>query len=376
MSIEKGITHEYHDGNADTGAVSEQGAAGSEEKPSLSPDRAERERQRQREIEAAPFVVLTVKSSGIHPSTARVVVVDAITLDPDGNQVEDFYAVLNPAGDPGPVHLHGLTHEQVAEGKRFSQILKPLGRLIDGRTLIVHNTAATWGFIVAEARRAMSNAARSNRTRGRGRGRRRQRVGHVPQPALIVDTLATARRLGLQSADTRVRAVAADLGLEAPVAQASVQRAAREAFEVTREETMLTARVFFVEHARGILAQTTPDALRADRFGLQRSHIRVDAPHTPAPENPGVYSPEQGLVAGMEFVIAPEISMDPDLIIEAGLREGLSYSEKITRKSSVVVCNKRENLVGKAMHADRKQIPLLSDEEFLAAILKKSQAEN
>ena len=36
----------------------------------------------------------------------------------------------------------------------------------------------------------------------------------------------------------------------------------------------------------------------------------------------------------------------------------------------------RENLVGKAMHADRKQIPLLSDEEFLAAILKKSQAEN
>lgn len=352
------------------------GRPAKERSPRDDKARAERELQRQKELEASPYVVLTLKASGIHPSTSRAIVIDAVTLDVDGNQVDDFHVVLNPAGDPGPVHLHGLSHEEVEEGKRFSQILKPLGRIIDGRTLIVHNAASTWGFIVSEARRAMSNAARANRSRNRSRGRRRQRVGHVPQPKVIVDTLASARRQGLQSKDTRVRAVAKDLGLEATAAAASVERAQREELAVTREETMLTARVFFVEHARGELAAYSPDELRADKFGLQRSHIRVDALAAPREvDNPGVYTEETGLQPGMEFVVAPEITRDPDEIIAAGMREGLAYSEKITRKSSLVVCNKREDLVGKAMHAERKEIPLLSDEEFLAAVARKAASE-
>src|SRR5699024_11231802 len=44
---------------------------------------------------------------------------------------------------------------------------------------------------------------------------------------------------------------------------------------------------------------------------------------------------------------------------------GLVYSEKLTRTSSLVICNQNFELRGKAMHADRKDIPLLSDEEFL-----------
>ena len=47
------------------------------------------------------------------------------------------------------------------------------------------------------------------------------------------------------------------------------------------------------------------------------------------------------------------------------MRAGLVYVEKLSRETSLVVCNQREDLLGKAMHADRKGIPLVTDEEFL-----------
>lgn len=352
-------------------------------KPRLSDaELQERAEQRRQEIEAAPYVALTVKTSGIHPSTARIIVLDAITLDPAGNQVEEFHWVLDPGTDPGPVHLHGLTHEEVKEqGKRYSQILKTLGKLIDGRTLLVHQAPYTWGFIVSEARQAMSQAARANRSRSRQRGRRRQRVGHIPKPARIVDTLATARRQGGTFTDTRIRTVAGLYGIDSVPAKATVERTQAPESVVVREETSLVAQLYFKqkenftnqEVKEAFIAQYDPQDLRPDRFGLQRSELRVDATNAPRTlENPGVYTKETGLVEGMEIVISPEIAMDPDILIEAVVKNNLAYSEKITRKSSVVVCNKTEDHVGKAMHATRKNIPLLTDEEFMAAVEKVS----
>lgn len=345
-------------------------------------ERAQRAEQRQKEIEQAPYVALTVKTSGIHPSTARIIVLDAITLDPEGNQVDQFHWVLDPGTDPGPVHLHGLTHEDVKEqGKRYGQILKTLGKLIDGRTLLVHQAPYTWGFIVSEARQAMSQAARANRSRSRQRGRRRQRVGHIPKPERIVDTLATARRQGGTFTDTRIRTVARLYGIDAVPAQATVARTKAPEEVVTREETTLVAQLYFKqkenfsnqEVKKAFIAQYDPQDLRPDRFGLQRSELRVDATNAPRTlENPGVYTEEHGLVEGMEIVISPEIAMDPDILIEAITKKNLAYSEKISRKSSLVVCNKEKDHVGKAMHATRKNIPLLTDEQFMRAVEKVS----
>lgn len=321
---------------------------------------------------AFPFVALTTQATGIHPSTARLVAVDILTFDEDGEVGEEFHAVLNPGSDPGPHHYHGLTHEEVAEGQRFSQVLKTLDRLLDDRTLIVHNTPRSWGFIVSEARRAMNAAARSNRSRGRGRGRgrrRRQRVGHVPKPTAIVDTLATARRQRIPLPDTRLGGLAAALQLDAPSPVATVERAQRPEHETTREINDLLIDVFFEIRDRGDLSSTAPDELRADRFGLQRSHVRVDAIEAPRPHpNPGVHVPGRRLVRGMEVVVAPEVETEPDLLIEECMKAELVYSEKLTRTTSVVVCNDSTDLRGKAMHAVRKGIPLLTDTEFLDAV--------
>lgn len=323
------------------------------------------------EVTEFPFVAVTVQATGIHPTTARLVAVDALTFNEDGEIGEEFHAVLNPGGDPGPHHYHGLTHEQVAEGQRFSQVLRTLNRLLDDRTLVVHNAPRVWGFLVSEARRAMNAAARTNRSRGRGRGRgrRRQRVGHVPKPAAIVDTLASARRQQILLEDTRPAGLALTLGVDAESPVATVERARQSEHETTRETNDMLIDIFFAIRDHGELSSAVPEDLRADRFGLQRSHIRVDAMEAPRPHpNPGPLVPGRNLARGMEVVIAPEVEVDPDILIEAALKAELVYSEKLTRTTSVVVCNQTSDLRGKAMHAARKDIPLLSDAEFLDAV--------
>ncbi|MCQ9369766.1 DNA polymerase III subunit epsilon [Corynebacterium sp. 35RC1] len=328
------------------------------------------------DVETAPYAALSVQSTGIHPSTSRMVSIDIVTFTEAGEVVDTYHQVLNPGTNPGPFHLHGLQPEQIAKGKQFSQILRTVGKALDDRTLIVHNAPRAWGFVVAESRRAMSNAARQNRSRSRNRNRprRRQRVGRVPTPAMIVDTLASARRQSVPFEDTRVRALAASFGLDAPPAQASVARASVPEAKTSREETLLIRDLFLAQRERGPLSEISPEELRGDRFHLQRSEIRVAALDAPRHfENPGIYTPELGLVQGMEVVIAPEVTMDPDDLIEAIMREGLAYSEKLTRKTSVVVCNKTEHLLGKAMHGQRKGIPLLSDTAFMEAVKNVAQ---
>ena len=339
-----------------------------ENKQNSKEDRAS---AREAALAAFPFVALTIQTTGIHPSTGRLLTVDALTLNTAGETGQEFHAVLNPGEDPGPRHLHGLSAEEIQAGQSFSMLLKPLDRLIDGRTLIVHDAPYTWGFIVAEARRAMTAAARQNRARNRNRGkgrRRRFKVGHVPTPVTIVDTLATARRQSVWGTDIRLAAVARDTGLPAPDPTASVDRAQRPEKDTSREATRLLVDLYRAQ-AAGPLSSAAPDELRADRFGLQRSHVRVDAAEAPRQHhNPGPYVPGKELIRGMEIVVAPEITEDPDTIIAALAREELNYSEKLSRETSLVVCNITTNLVGKPMHAHRKDIPLMSDVAFLAAL--------
>lgn len=70
----------------------------------------------------------------------------------------------------------------------------------------------------------------------------------------------------------------------------------------------------------------------------------------------------------MEIVVAPEIEADPDEIIAALTKAELNYKEKLSRETSLVVCNATTDLVGKPMHAQRKDIPLMADQAFLNAL--------
>lgn len=318
-----------------------------------------------------PYVALFTQATGIHPSTGRLLTLDAVTFDAAGRVGEEFHAVLNPGTDPGPAHTHRLTPHDFAQAPRFSRYLRTLDKLIDGRVLVTHDSPVTWGFVVSEARRAMNAAARANRSR-RGRGnKRRQRVGHVPKPEAIVDLLASARRQGHVPADTRINAVANLVGVASP------ERIGGAEADFSRGQTLKLV-AMYLQLAPGGVSRVDPADLAPDQFGLQRSALRVDAEKAPAiAANPGLLG-KGGLLRGMEFVVSDDIALDPDELIDAGVRAGLTYREKLTRETSVAVSDAVERgaqLRGKAMHAHRKNIPVVSGGEFARLVGRMGPAE-
>ena len=413
-------------------------------------------------IEDAPMVAVVLRTTNIHPSTGRMLALDAAFFDADGLPVSNWQRVFNTDADPGPLHLFGLTPDAFRTAPRFSSTLRQIDRVIDGRVLIVHDTATTWGFIAQEARRTVRSASAKNR-----RQRRRRHNGHVPRPVSIIDTQATARRQGLPIAETRLRDIAAAYNLVDDTlpattvldmdsspdayttlpgvgAEASERRRSIDPLQLLQADAVLVgelameqldragiepinAATFALHEARerrgddrgdetGVgkndsnenrvdrrsaddaptplvwadddawdnVDKRDPHDLRADRVGLQRSAIRIDAALAPviAP-NPGVWSPGQKLKRGMVFTVAPEVDMNPDDLIEAAVRAGLTYSEKLTRETSLVVFNGTGHGLehdgapheGRALHAHRKGIPLVRDTEFMRLAEEATDAE-
>ena len=139
--------------------------------------------------------------------------------------------------------------------------------------------------------------------------------------------------------------------------------------ELLEANARLTAALALAQQRNGELTVLDPEDLAADQFGLRRSGLRIDAANSPRPYvNPGAWKRGEPLVEGMEFVVSPDVAIDPDVLIGQGVAAGLAYSEKLNRRSSLVVCNENYELRGKAMHADRKNIPLIRDEDFLALL--------
>ncbi|GAA0212091.1 DNA polymerase III subunit epsilon [Corynebacterium riegelii] len=317
-----------------------------------------------------PYVALSVRANGIHPSNARLLTIDAVTFDAAGRIGEEFHQVLNPGTDPGPRHTHGLEVGDFAQAPRFARQLRTLDKLIDAKTLVLYDSPLDWGMIVSEAKRAMNAAARANRSR-RGRGNKhRQRVGHVPKPEAIVDVLATVRRQGHIPVDARLEHVAELIGVVPVSGDARVR-------------TLIA--MFLALKEAGEVVSLNPADLAGDRFGLQRSQVRVDAAkagnssraagHTQTANARNaervVYTPAEGLQRGMEFVVTDDVTVNPDVLIAAGVDAGLKYAEKLTRQTSVVVSEalaKGVELRGKAMHAFRKDVPILTASEFEAAV--------
>lgn len=381
--------------------------------------------------EAAPFAAVSISTSGIHPKTSRLVALSVVFFGPGaeapgdvanadelptiniGQEVGALTRHLNPGEDAGPWHLHGYQVNELSQALGFNSSAQLIHQALDGRTLIMHESDYVWGFITHEFKLSQRSANRGRRSRGRGRGGRRQ---PTPAPVSIIDTLATARRQAIDSTDPRLRAIvtsynrAADTaagdsatGANAPAtadsttepatsanapanasrsavlapaaalpevgAAASLSKKDIDPDELLEANARLTAALALAQQRNGELTVLDPEDLAADQFGLRRSGLRIDAANSPRPYvNPGAWKRGEPLVEGMEFVVSPDVEVDPDVLIGQGVAAGLAYSEKLNRRSSLVVCNENYELRGKAMHADRKNIPLIRDEDFLALL--------
>ncbi|KAB3519128.1 DNA polymerase III subunit epsilon [Corynebacterium sp. zg254] len=342
-------------------------------------------------VEEAPVVSVSIATTGIHPTTARIVAMSLVFFSGEfdyddsaltvGEEVLSLTRRFDPDEDIGPQHIHGYIPDDLLEAKGFHSSAEMLRRALDGRTVIVHQAGMTWGFIAQEFRRAQRIAARHRRNRTRGRAPRKV---ETPQPLHIIDTLGSARRQSIDSVDPRLRAIAEQYHIQGHPSVAGLEgammlevgAAASEKRNTIPADDLLEADAHLIAHLAHVqvlssdesdgIAVLDPSNLMPDQFGIQRSHQRVQAARASRRwVNPGVWTPGEALVQGMEFVISPDIATNPDELIEKATAAGLAYSEKLNRRSSLVVCNENFELRGKSMHAERKNIPLMRDSEFL-----------
>ncbi|HEY4598182.1 MAG TPA: DNA polymerase III subunit epsilon, partial [Corynebacterium sp.] len=156
----------------------------------------------------APTVAVAVTTSGIHPTTARLIALAAVYYDTDGAEVGHFVQALNPSEDPGPWHMHGFDAGELAQQIGFATAAAEIKAALDGREVILHDAPFAWGFITHEFRRAQraANRGRGRGRAGKGRGRGRSKAIPTPEPAVLIDTLATTRRQEMPAVDPRARA--------------------------------------------------------------------------------------------------------------------------------------------------------------------------
>lgn len=88
--------------------------------------------------DADRVVVVDTETTGFRPSD-RLVEVAAVTLDLDGNVVDEWATLIDPGRDVGPTHIHGVTAQMVAGAPTFSSIAGDLAERLDGAVFAAHN---------------------------------------------------------------------------------------------------------------------------------------------------------------------------------------------------------------------------------------------
>lgn len=83
-------------------------------------------------------VVVDTETTGFRASD-RIVEVAAVTLDLDGNVVDEWATLIDPGRDVGPTHIHGVTARMVAGAPTFSSIAGDLAERLDGAVFAAHN---------------------------------------------------------------------------------------------------------------------------------------------------------------------------------------------------------------------------------------------
>jgi DNA polymerase-3 subunit epsilon len=96
------------------------------------------------------FAVVDVETTGLYPSTDRVVEIAVVQLNADAEITAEFCTLINPRRDVGPTRLHGITAADVTTAPTFEAAAATLWQLLSGRILVAHNASFDSRFLDAE----------------------------------------------------------------------------------------------------------------------------------------------------------------------------------------------------------------------------------
>jgi len=289
------------------------------------------------------WAIVDVETSGFSPGQARIISIAALALGDDGNLERSFTTLLDPGVDPGPTHVHGLTAEMLVGQPTFGDVVDELTAVLAGRTLVAHNVAFDYAFLAYEA----------------------ELVGAELPVDTVMCTVELTRRLRLGTENLRLDTLAAHWG----VTQLRPHDALDDALVLAQilkpalaraRERRVWLPVRPVGRRRWPNGRVTHDELRP---------LKMLAPRLPCPyANPGRHVPGRRLVQGMRVALTAEVDRTHEELIERILHAGLAYTDEVGPATSLVVCNEPAPQQGKGYQALEQGVPMMRDEEFLAAL--------
>lgn len=100
------------------------------------------------------FVAFDTETTGLHPSSERIVEMAAIRFRLDG-EIGQFDELVNPGIPipPGAARVHGISDQDVADQPDAGQRLPAFAQFVDGAVLLAHNAEFDVGFLAHEAQR-------------------------------------------------------------------------------------------------------------------------------------------------------------------------------------------------------------------------------
>lgn len=104
-----------------------------------------------------PFAVVDVETTGLDPTSDRVIEVAVVRCAPDGSILDEWSTLVDPGRDPGATHIHGITPADLVGAPTFDRIAAELVELLDGHTVTAHNLSFDEAFLGAELRAASSD---------------------------------------------------------------------------------------------------------------------------------------------------------------------------------------------------------------------------
>ncbi|MFC8530174.1 exonuclease domain-containing protein [Nocardia sp. NPDC057227] len=282
-------------------------------------------------MELGSYALVDVETTGLRPGQHRVLSVAALLLDDAGAVVREFHTLVDPGGDPGPVHIHGLTREILHGAPEFGRVAGELAGVLSGRVLVAHNARFDHGFLAAEFRRAGVRMPVRSR----------------------MCTLALARRIALPTVDFKLATLAAHYGV--------VQRRAHDALDDTRVLAGVLRGLAGDAARLGIAAPVLDCADEPARW----PRSRVGAKPVCEYRYPGKLLAGEPLVQGMKVAITGDTALEREVLVARAEAAGLDVTGAVSGRTSVLVCNDPGSGSGKARRARELGTVVVREGEFL-----------
>ncbi|MBD0709932.1 MULTISPECIES: DEDDh family exonuclease [unclassified Streptomyces] len=296
------------------------------------------------------YAVVDVETTGLARDD-RIVSAAVYRLDAQGNVQDHWYTLVNPERDPGPVWIHGLTSEVLADAPLFPEIAAEFAARLDGRVLVAHNAMFDWQMIAREYARAESAAPV------------RQRLC----------TIALSKELALPLPNHKLESLAAHFGV--------VQQRAHNALDDARVLAEAFRPSLHAAAERGVRLPllecrpltewaASPAEPRIGRQSSYGSSYRAGGwrpsrkrPACPYP-NPGRYESDKPLKQGMRIAFSGDTSIDRELLEDRTVDAGLHVATSVSRLTSLLVTNDPDSATSKTVKAKSFGTPVVDEAAY------------